>query len=74
LSTEFGITVRYDGDHIIFVGIADNYQNKVEGKTGLNTANNETRKCIDYKLAIMEGHRFKFSFSANLPLQLGILL
>jgi len=31
LSSQFGIVVMYDGDHIIFVGIADDYKNGVEG-------------------------------------------
>ena len=37
LSTQFGVTVIYDGNHIIFVGIADNYKNKVEGEAVSST-------------------------------------
>ena len=31
LKTDYGVVVRYDGDHYIFVGIAENYKDKVEG-------------------------------------------
>ena len=32
-ATKFGLSVRYDGNHYIRVGVPDNYKEKVEGKT-----------------------------------------
>ena len=31
LTTRCGVVVRYDGDHLINVGVPAKYQNKVEG-------------------------------------------
>jgi len=39
LSTQFGVTINYDGDHYLSAGIPDDYKDKVEGKTFFNLHN-----------------------------------